>query len=67
MSKKEAVTISGEQTFKSGIKDMVVSALDQGGIATLNDCTITQENGTTVTFEIEVRVKQVKMPTGQPM
>ncbi len=62
MGEKAVVSVSGEQTFKSGIKDLVVHALDGGGNAALKDCQLTLQDDTLVKFEIEVRVKEIVTP-----
>ena len=52
----------GEQSFKSGIKDLVVAALDSGNNALLKNCQLTLQDDTLIKFEIEVRVREIELP-----
>lgn len=67
MDDKAVLNVSGEQTFKSGVKDLVVHALDGGGNAVLKDCRLTLQDDTLVNFEIEVRVKEIITPVANVM
>lgn len=54
-----AFKISNEQSLKSGIKELVVGALESNGIAHLKNCFINDSDMNRVDFEIKVTVKKV--------
>ena len=57
----ETVSISNEQTLKSGIKDLVIAAMAAGahGMAQLKNCMLHDNQNNQVEFEIAVSLKKV--------
>ncbi len=58
----EAISISNEQSLKSGIKDLVIAAMSAGahGIAQLKNCVLRDDENNKIDFEIAVTVKKVQ-------
>ena len=58
----EAISISNEQSLKSGIKDLVIAAMSAGahGIAQLKNCVLRDHENNKIDFEIAVTVKKVQ-------
>lgn len=57
----DVVSISNEQTLKSGIKDLVIAAMSAGahGMAQLKNCVLWDDQNNHVEFEIAVSLKKV--------
>lgn len=65
MSKDASNRVCGEQTFRSGIEDMIIQALKNGGTSELKNCQITLKDGTTVQFSIEVKAQEKEISPNQ--
>lgn len=57
----DAVSISNEQTLKSGIKQLVISAMEAGasGMANLKNCILRDDQNNQIEFEIAVSLQKV--------
>lgn len=57
----KAISISNEQSLKSGIKDLVIAAMSAGahGMAHLKNCFLSDDQNNQVEFEIAVSLKKV--------
>jgi hypothetical protein len=61
MTDTVSVTLDSKQTFKSGIRDLVCAAMENGGKSSLGNCELTTKDGKFVQFEINCVIKKVEV------